>query len=100
MPFALVLCSGSYHSGNDMRVDLRFILWIYISRVGDVEERSSSAFPRISYRSGSEHSPVDPFGMCLLEVAPDGVVRLTNLRRGNTRRWEGRLDPRVSIELQ
>jgi hypothetical protein len=63
------------------------------------DQRASSGFPGIRYGSGSEHSPVDPFGSCLLEVEQDGGVRLTNLRRGSARKWKGRLDSPARGEL-
>jgi hypothetical protein len=44
----------------------------------------------IGYRSGNEHDPGDPFGLCVLTVRKDGTVHLHNRHRGSERHFEGR----------
>ena len=45
----------------------------------------------ITYVSGNEHDPGDPFGRCDLRIAPDGSAQLSVHRFGTERTWQGRV---------
>jgi hypothetical protein len=45
----------------------------------------------ITYVSGNEHDPGDPFGRCDLRVAADGSAELAVHRFGTARTWRGRV---------
>lgn len=55
--------------------------------------------PAMVYQSGTEHAPTDPFGATVLSIYEDGRVELDNRRRGQRRRWRGRIDASNLAEL-
>jgi hypothetical protein len=65
------------------------------------DSRQIGRSPRLlEYRSGSEHSPGDPFGASSLAIALDGSVRLENRSHGRVRVWEATVGPEVLVRLR
>lgn len=53
----------------------------------------------LTYTSGSEWSPTDPFGRCVLVIRADGGARLDRTQRGQTGAWQGRVPSAILGEV-
>ena len=53
----------------------------------------------LTYTTGSEWSPTDPFGRCVLVIGADGAARLDKTHRGQTSAWRGRVPPAILGEV-
>jgi hypothetical protein len=54
---------------------------------------------RVVYESGTEFDPADPFGLCVLDLRPDGTADLLNRRRGESRTYQATALPTVFDRL-
>ena len=53
----------------------------------------------LTYTSGSEWSPEDRFGRCVLVIRADGGARLDRNQRGQASAWQGRVPPAILGEV-